>query len=161
MRKFAQAEPPAPVHIGAEECMAALFDPALSISLPAAKDLVKICREPPLILQQHKSELIELIAQTPHMELKWQLALMLPRLELNDDEAGIVWDRLMTWACDKKESRILRTNSVQGLFELLPKIPELQTDFDLAVRDIYRENIPSINARIHLLKILPRPKKEF
>jgi hypothetical protein len=54
---------------------------------------------------------------------------------------------------NKKESRIVRVNALQGLFNLLQLNNELTQDFNLIVSTIIRENIPSILARLRKLKI--------
>ncbi|HEX6847365.1 MAG TPA: hypothetical protein VF144_10315, partial [Chitinophagaceae bacterium] len=63
-----------------------------------------------------------------------------------------VWKLLTTWAKDKEESKIVRVNSIQGLFNLLAEHRELQHDFDLTIGEIEKHNIPSINARLKKLK---------
>lgn len=55
-------------------------------------------------------------------------------------------------ALDKKESKIVRVNSIQGLFDLLSQYPVLQNDFDNAIQELPDHNIPSITARIKKLK---------
>jgi hypothetical protein len=76
----------------------------------------------------------------------------MPRLRLNDAELGKGWDTLTRWAKDKTNSGIVRVNSVQGLFELLKPQNELIEDFKLTLQEIEKENIPSINARIRLIR---------
>ncbi len=65
---------------------------------------------------------------------------------------GKVWATLMKWALDKNESKIVRVNSIQGLFDLLSQYPVLQNDFDIAIQELSDQNIPSITARIKQLK---------
>jgi hypothetical protein len=52
-------------------------------------------------------------------EFKWHLAQLVVLHELAHDELGEVWKILSHWAMDKKESKIVRVNSLQGLYELL------------------------------------------
>lgn len=127
--------------------------------LHAADSAEKISRRHPEYLQKHQLKILDLCHNATFSGLKWHLALMLPRITWNTDESGIVWNILMNWASDRNESRIVRTNSIQSLYELLKQFPELERDFQLIVQEIYQENIPSINARLHLLKIIPRPAK--
>ena len=96
---------------------------------------------------------INLINITIDKDLKWHLALIASRLELKTEELGIVWDKLTQWAKDKKESKIVRVNSIQTLFDLTKQNGELKRDFDLTIQEIEAENIPSINARLRKLKI--------
>jgi hypothetical protein len=62
-----------------------------------------------------------------------------------------VWDLLTNWATDKNESKIVRVNSIQGLFKLSKQNHELSHDFDLTLSKIKREKLPSLNARIKKL----------
>ena len=99
-------------------------------------------------LKKHKTELIVLCKSAKDIELKWHLALIVSRLSLTRKELGITWDILTKWATDKKESKIVRVNSIQGLFDLLQQNPELSQDFNLTLSEIEEEKIPSLNARI-------------
>ena len=84
------------------------------------------------------------------IELKWHLALLVSRLSLNEKENGTVWQILTKWATNQTESKIVRVNSIQGLFNLLTQHGELKQEFNLTLTGIEKENIPSINARIRL-----------
>lgn len=91
-----------------------------------------------------------------HKEAKWHLAQLVPRLPLTTNETGRVWHRLTQWALDKGESRIVRALSVQALHDLLPRVPQLREDLVYTATLMYAEQIPSINARIRKLKLLPK-----
>jgi len=55
---------------------------------------------------------------------------------------------LSRWATDKTNSRIVRVNSIQGLFDLAKYRGDQEQAFDLILKELAKENIPSINARI-------------
>lgn len=103
-------------------------------------------------LQKHKTELLNLCQSAKDIELKWQLALLVSRLSLTQKELGNTWDLLTKWASDRKESKIVRVNSIQGLFNLLEQNPELSHDFNLTLSEIGKENVASLNARIKKLQ---------
>ncbi len=94
-----------------------------------------------------------LINTATDKELKWNLALIASRLNLTIEELEMVWDKLTNWSKDKKESKIVRVNSIQSMFDLVKQNGELKRDFDLTIQEIEVENIPSINARLRKLKI--------
>lgn len=102
-------------------------------------------------LNKHKIKIIELCKSSPNKEVKWHLALLVPRLLLSKNELVEIWELLSFWALDKKESRIVRVNSIQGLFNLLQKNKQFVEDFDLISANLGKENIPSINARLRKL----------
>lgn len=122
------------------------------IAMRAADAIEKITIKSPQYLSKHKTALLALCYTAKEKELKWHLALLLPRLKLNDAELGKAWDTLTKWAKDKTNSRIVRVNAVQALFELLIQQDALIDDFKLTLLEIETENIPSINARIRLLR---------
>ncbi len=102
-------------------------------------------------LIKYRQAIIELMTTAVDKELKWHLALMSSRLVLSPQQLAIVWNQLRQWAEDKKESRIVRVNSIQALFELSDNNRQLSQEFDAIVQQIATENIPSINARLKKL----------
>jgi len=103
-------------------------------------------------LQKHKNQLLQLCETATNIELKWHLALLISRVSLTNKELGGIWQILTNWATDKQESKIVRVNSIQGLFDLLRQEPKLIQDFNLTLATIENEKIPSINARIKKIK---------
>ena len=130
-----------------------LFSKDRLVVMRAADAIEKITLNKLEFLKGHNQELINLVEKAVDKELKWHLALILSRLDLNISELGIIWDKLTKWATDKKESKIVRVNSIQSLFDLTKKNKELTRDFELTIQEIEAENIPSINARLRKLKI--------
>jgi hypothetical protein len=125
-----------------------LFHEDRLVVMRAADVIEKITINHTQYLSKHKKEIIKLCHVASDKELMWHLALLIPRLNLDKQEFGFVWDLLTRWAKDKKNSRIVRVNSIQGLFEMVKKENELERDFSLTLNELERENIPSINARI-------------
>jgi hypothetical protein len=129
-----------------------LFHKDRLVVMRAADAIEKITINNTQYLTTHKEEIIKLCNVAKDKELMWHLALLIPRLHLDNHEFGNVWDTLTKWAMDKKNSRIVRVNSIQGLFEMMKKENDLEKDFSLTLTELEKENIPSINARIRKLK---------
>ncbi len=129
-----------------------LFSNKRIVVMRAADVIEKITATSPKYLNKHKKKIFVLSETVTNKELKWHLALLLPRLQLNEKETGIVIEKLTIWALDKKESRIVRVNSMQGLFDLSRENPALQNNFDQTIRALEQENIRSITARIKKFK---------
>jgi hypothetical protein len=129
-----------------------LFHTDRKVVMRSADAIEKITLTRPMLLTSHKKDILELCANAKHIELKWHLALLVSRLALTSDETGKVWNCLTEWATSKTESKIVRVNSVQGLFNLLQKNMELKQDFDQTIDKITNENIPSLNARVRKIK---------
>lgn len=130
-----------------------LFTNDRLIVMRTADAIEKITLQNPEYLIEYNQDIITLITTAVDKELKWHLALIASRLNLTVIELGIIWDKLTQWAKDKKESKIVRVNSIQTLFDLSNKNVELKRDFDLTIQEVEAENIPSINARLRKLKI--------
>lgn len=129
-----------------------LFHQDRLVVMRAADAIEKITVNDKQYLISHKKELFTLCNRVEHKELKWHLALLIPRLHLNNSELGKAWDMLVTWAKDKANSRIVRVNSIQGLFEMVKHKNKLQKGFALTLSQLEKENIPSLNARIRKLR---------
>jgi len=102
-------------------------------------------------LQKHKPEIINMSNNAEYIELKWHLAQIITRIKYTNNEIKIVWKILEKWILDRKESKIVRVNSLQSLYEITKNNNEFQNDFINIVNTIREENIPSINARIKKL----------
>ncbi len=136
-----------------EELFQYLFSNDRLIVMRTADAIEKITLQKPEYLTGHNQNIINLIGTAIDKELKWHLALIVSRLDLTTEELGIVWNKLTNWAVDKKESKIVRVNSIDSLLDLSNKNKELKKDFDLTIQEIETENIPSIKARMRKLKI--------
>ncbi len=135
-----------------DELFKFLFQKERLIVMRVADTIEKITINDPQYLIKHKKEIINLCKVAKDKELKWHLVLLIPRLALEGEELGYAWDTLTEWAKDKSNSRIVRVNSIQGLFEIKKQKSELEKDFYLTLSELERENIPSIRARIRKLK---------
>lgn len=120
--------------------------------LRAADAIEKISVTKPGYLDKHKKAILNLCSKVNEIGLQWHLALLLPRLKLTDKEFEYAWTMLTGWVLDKFNSRIVRVNSIQGLFEMIKLKNERAGDFNRIVAGIETENIPSLQARIRLLK---------
>jgi hypothetical protein len=112
----------------------------------------KVTIHNPQFLAKHKIEIIELCKRASNKELKWHLALLISRLHFDTIEFGKAWNILTSWAKDKSNSRIVRVNSIQALFELMKQGSESEKDFRVTLMELEKENVPSINARIRKIR---------
>jgi len=118
----------------------------------AVDSIEKIVRDHNSYLDKHKFSLLDLIAGATDKELKWHLAQLVPRLKLLDEEKNSTFEVLKKWLMDKNESKIVRVNSIQALYELSRGNKTLTESFDEMLNNIREENIPSINARLEKRK---------
>jgi len=123
------------------------------IVMCAVDAIEKITLKNPNFLTDHNHDIINLMKTAIDKELKWHLALLASRISLSSEELKIVWDQLKKWVKNKKESKIVRVNSIQSLYNLLQQHKSLKEDFDLIINEIKNENIPSMISRLRKLKI--------
>src|SRR6185312_10870650 len=122
------------------------------VVMRAADAIEKITIKDPEFLHDHKKELLHLFEKATNKELKWHLGILIPRLALTNHEFKNVWDGLVGWAKDKNNSRLVRVSAVQGLYELTKKKGDLMNNFNELSREVEKENIPSVNARIRNIR---------
>jgi hypothetical protein len=131
-----------------------LFHEERLVVMRAADTIEKITINHPDYLKSHKNEILKLCNVAIDKELKWHLALLIPRLHLDVQEFDNAWNTLTKWAKNKANSRIVRVNSIQGLCEMTKQKSEMKKDLSLTLTELEKENVPSINARIRKLKKL-------
>jgi hypothetical protein len=134
-----------------DELFKCLFYENRVVRMRAGDAIEKITFQYPSYLQTHKTALMDLCCTIKDKELKWHLALLISRLELTDKEKEIAWQTLTAWATDKTESKIVRVNSIQALYEIAERDNFFAKDFELVTDQIKSENISSLNARIKKL----------
>jgi len=135
-----------------DELFSEIQNPDRKVVMRAADVIEKISINNPEFLQKHTTDILALCQKATDKELKWHLALLVSRINLNNTAFEKTWATLANWATNQHESKIVRVNSIQGLYELLMQKPELQHNFDSILTELEKENIASIKARIKKLK---------
>jgi hypothetical protein len=109
----------------------------------------KVSLAHPEWLRPHKRRLLDLAARSVEQEVRWHLAQMLPRLDLNREERRRTEAILLGYLNDK--SRIVDTFAVQALFDLSVSDPSLQQRVFLLLHDVERTGTPAMRARARRL----------
>jgi hypothetical protein len=118
----------------------------------AADAMEKASRQNAAPLQAHKAELLGLLAEAEQQEVRWHLAVMVPRLRLTAIERRRVVKLLQIYLEDR--SSIVKTFAMQGLADLALQDPALQPMVTELIRSLARTGTPAMRARGR--KILPR-----
>jgi hypothetical protein len=118
----------------------------------AADAIEKVTVQRPEFLAPHKGQLLSLLKSSMHKELKWHLALLIARLKLDENEFDGVWDVITYWVQNPNESKIVRVNSLQALFELSRTRSQYKEKFHEIMNKLEHIPIPSLSARIRKLK---------
>lgn len=135
-----------------------IFHHERRIAVQSIDAVEKVTRKKPWLLEKHKEQLFALLGDDPNTEMKWHLAQIASRMNLSPGEFRRVWALLTHWTNNPNESKMVRVNSLQSLFDLYAKSgdPVLLSSFQNTVRKMERERIPSISARIKKLRGLYR-----
>ncbi|MGB6690712.1 MAG: hypothetical protein WBE76_22990 [Terracidiphilus sp.] len=140
---------------GLVEC---LWDFDRTVVARAANALEKASREHPSILSPYKDALLGLMVEAEQKELRWQLALMIPRLQLTAAECARAAAILENWLEDS--SSIVKTFAMQGLADLIPQNPSSEAKVLDTLRTLSRSGTAAMRARGRiLLKRLERGRR--
>lgn len=135
-----------------DELFSYLFHEDRRVVMRAADAVEKVSINHPEYLTKYRTDILELCNSAENKELKWHLALLLPRLQPTGKEFTKAWNLLASWVRDQSNSKIVRVNSLQALFELMKQQKELTAEFTSTLQELEKEDIPSINARIKNLR---------
>lgn len=125
-----------------------LFHGDRIVVMRAADAIEKITINHPEYLGRYTHEVFELCKTAVNKELKWHLALLIPRLSLTKKDAAKATSILNDWLSDPNNSNIVRVNALQGLVDLAPD----KTHLDDLFAKLEKEQIPSISSRIRKLR---------
>ncbi len=124
------------------------------VTMRAVDAVEKLSATNPGLLAKHKAAILAMLDQSLHIEFKWHLALLVARLPLTTSETKQVWAKLIKWATDVSESKIVRVNALQAMAELSHNDQELKDNLIMLFERIEKENVPSLAARIRKLRKL-------
>jgi hypothetical protein len=148
------------------ELIECLWDQDPGVVSRAADALEKAShRRPELLAPQlapWKTALLGLLAEATEIKLRWNLALLVPRLTLTKTEIRRAAGALQTYLEDR--SSIVKTCAMQGLARLTRQDPSLLPEVLDLVRILARSGTPAMRARgrILLKELEPResPQKQ-
>jgi hypothetical protein len=115
------------------------------IRMRAADAAEKVTRNHPQLLAPYRKELLGLMAEATQEELRWHLAVMVPRLPLNSRECRLAASLLGDYGND--QSSIVRTFALQGLADLAKNDPSIQSAVIEILREATRNGTPAMKAR--------------
>ena len=133
---------------------AMLFDDPV-VRMRAADAIEKATRDHPELLRPYKSRLLRRVAPIDQQEVRWHVALMLPRMQLTPTErdwaVSILFDYL------ENRSSIVRTCAMQGLADLALQDPKLAKRVIPLIESLTTNGSPAMRSRGR--KLLARLKR--
>ena len=137
--------------------MECLWDEDLAVANRAADALERVTRERPAQAQRWKDSLLGLLVEAEEKKLRWNLALVVPRLKLTVPECRRAAAALRSYMDDK--SSIVKTTALHGLADLTRQDCSLLPEVIELLRVAGRSGTPAMRARSRiLLKKLENPK---
>lgn len=127
------------------ELMAGLWSTDPLIRMRAADAAEKVTRNRGELLQPYKEELLGLMVETEQQELRWHLAAMVPRLQLNTKQRNLATSLLTGYLDDR--SSIVKTFALQGLAELAQNDPSIRPGVMEILREAARNGTAAMKAR--------------
>ncbi len=133
------------------QLIAGLWSSDPLVRMRAADAAEKVTREQPGLLQPYKRELLGLLTEAEEQELRWHLAVMVPRLPLNAKERQVAISSLERYLED--DSSIVKTFALQGLADLAEAAPSLRPQVVEILHEAARKGTPAMKARSRKLLI--------
>jgi Mg2+/Co2+ transporter CorC len=115
------------------------------VRMRAADAAEKVTRKKPALLIPYKKELLGLMTEATEQELRWHLAVMVPRLPLNAEEKQLATSLFNGYL--EERSSIVKTFALQGLADLAQGDPSMRTTVVEVLRQATRNGTPAMKAR--------------
>jgi len=136
--------------------IAGLWSDEPLVRMRAADATEKVTRRKHELLRPYKKELLGLMGEAKQQELRWHLAVIVPRLPLNPKERQLALSLLNNYLEDR--SSIVKTCALQGLADLAQDDPSTRPKVLEILREAARSGTPAMKARsrkllIHLERI--------
>jgi hypothetical protein len=125
--------------------IAGLWSADQLVRMRAADAAEKVTRTHPELLHAYKKELLGLMAESQEQEMRWHLAVMVPRLVLNAAERQAVISWLKNYLQDR--SSIVKTFALQGMADLAHDEPSLRSEVIEILRAATRGGTAAMKAR--------------
>jgi hypothetical protein len=131
------------------ELIKCLWDENPVVRMRAADAAEKISAKKPRLLDRHKAELLGLLAEAEQIELRWHLALMIPRLRLTAAERHRAADAVHHYLDDR--SSIVKTFALQALADLSQNDATLRGNLKQLLEQAVQSGTPAMRARARKL----------
>jgi hypothetical protein len=115
------------------------------VRMRAADATEKVTRKNHEFLQPYKKELLGLMTEAKQQELRWHLAVIVPRLLLDAKERHLATSLLTSYLEDL--SSIVKTSALQGLADLAQDDPSIRPRVIEILSEATRNGTPAMKAR--------------
>lgn len=126
-----------------------LWDDNPAVANRAADALERVTRQRPAQAQRWKEPLLGLLAEATEKKLRWNLALVIPRMKLTLPECRRVFGVFNSYLDDP--SSIVKTAALHGMADLTRQDPESLPEVLDLLRVAGRSGTPAMRARSRIL----------
>jgi HEAT repeat protein len=123
----------------------ALASPDEVLRMRAGDAVEKITAQRPGLLQPFKKTLLALATSTTQKEVRWHLALLIPRLKLTTNERAVSVEILFDYLRDR--SSIVKTFAMQSLADLASTNQKLKSQIRPLLEELTEIGTPAMRAR--------------
>ena len=123
----------------------ALTSPDEVLRMRSADAVEKITMQRPELLQPFKKNLLSLAGTITQKEVRWHLAILIPRLELTATERAVSVEILFDYLRDK--SSIVKTFAMQSLADLASTDQRLKSQIRPLLEELTQIGTPAMRAR--------------
>ncbi|HEY4880533.1 MAG TPA: hypothetical protein VIH97_15530 [Candidatus Acidoferrales bacterium] len=123
----------------------ALTSPDEVLRMRSADAVEKITMQRPELLQPFKKNLLSLAGTITQKEVRWHLAILIPRLELTSTERAVSVEILFDYLRDK--SSIVKTFAMQSLADLASTDQRLKSQIRPLLEELTQIGTPAMRAR--------------
>jgi hypothetical protein len=131
------------------ELIECLWNEDAIVRMRAADAAEKVSAVRPELLKPHKRELLGLLVEVEQIELRWHLAVMVPRMALDAQERACAAETLKRYLEDR--SSIVKTFALQGLADLARQDGRLRGTVRDALEVSLRTGTAAMKARARKL----------
>jgi hypothetical protein len=133
------------------ELISGLWSADPLVRMRAADATEKVARKHRELLQPYKKDLLGLMSEAREPELRWHLAVMIPRLLMNAKERQAAASWLEGYLEDR--SSIVKTFALQGLADLAEMEPSLRARVVEILGEARQKGTAAMKARSRILLI--------
>lgn len=126
------------------------------LKMRSADALEKACKKNPKIAQPHAKHLIKIAEVSTQQEVQWHMAQILSYLNLSNEQERKAKNILFKYL-DTTNSNIVKTFSVQTLFEISQRNKQFEKEISERIDKEYKAGSPAIRKRIEILQIPRNP----
>jgi hypothetical protein len=135
-------------------------DPVVRMRSADAIEKISVVR--PRLVQARKDMMIHEVARSEQQEVRWHVAQMLPRLDLNREERETTVEILLHYLND--DSKIVKTSSMQALADLTQIDASLRPRIIPLLEELTQNGSPAMKSRgrklLHMLAARSSPSED-